>query len=101
MKKIKEWLVFVCSYFGGYMKNEEILKLIYLITDLCNCVLPVTKMVEETSPKETVKELYDYLFSILEKEIGDPILADKLLDYACFMSNEELLKEIEDTKSLL
>ena len=83
------------------MKNEEILKLIYLITDLCNCVLPVTKMVEETSPKETVREIYDYLFHILEKEIGDPILADKLLDFAIFMNRDELLKEIEYTKSLL
>lgn len=82
------------------MSNEEILKLVYLITDMGNCVLPVCQEVTEESPANTAWDTIVYLNNILSKEIGDEILADKLLDCACFMNKQELLKEIEHMKSL-
>lgn len=82
------------------MTNEEILKLVYLISDMGNCVLPVCQKVDEESPACTAWDVIVYLNNILSQEIGDEILADKLLDYAVFMNREELLKEIEHVKSL-
>lgn len=82
------------------MKNVEVLKLIYLINDMGNCVLPVCRKVSEESPANTAWDVICYLNDILSQEIGDEILADKLLDYACFMNKQELLKEIEYIRSL-
>lgn len=82
------------------MKNEEILKLIYLISDMGNCVLPVCQKQAEESPASACWDTIVYLNEILNKEIGDEVLADKLLDCACFMSKEELLKEIEYIRSI-
>lgn len=82
------------------MKNEEILKLIYLISDMGNCVLPVCQKIAEESPANTAWDAICYLNNILSQEIGDEVLADKLLDCACFMSKEELLKEIEYIRSI-
>lgn len=82
------------------MTNEEILKLVYLISDMGNCVLPVCQKVDEESPACTAWDVIVYLNDILSQEIGDEVLADKLLDYAVFMNREELLKEIEHVKSL-
>lgn len=82
------------------MSNEEVLKLVYMISDMGNCVLPVCQKVDEESPANTAWDVIVYLNGILSEEIGDEVLADKLLDFACFMNKQELLKEIEYLKSL-
>lgn len=82
------------------MKNEEILKLLYMILDMENCVWPVCQMVEEKSPMETAMEVHNYLQSIVNKEIGDPKIGSDLVDMCCYMDKEELLKEIEYYRSL-
>lgn len=82
------------------MKNEEILALVHLILDMGNCVLPVCEKQVEESPRETAAEAINYLQNQLTKEIGDEILAFKLVDWACFMNQEELLKEIEEVRKI-
>lgn len=82
------------------MKNEEILSLIYLILDMENCVIPACITVEEESPRVTAMEAHNYLQSILNKEIGDPVLGSDLVDKAIYMNREDLLKEIEEIRSI-
>lgn len=82
------------------MKNEVILKVIYLILDMGNCVLPVCEKVEEESPRETAEETINFLQDTLNMMVGDPVLGLDLVDKAIYMNRDELLKEIEEIRSI-